>query len=559
MRLREYQEWAINALWNYFVHNIGNPLVLMPTGTGKSLVIAGFIRMMLWHYGHARVHVVTHVETLIAQNYEKMMRLWPQAPAGIYSAGLGRRDTFQQIIFGGIQSMYDRTDEFAPPDVLIIDEAHLVGPKDESMYVAYIKAMLARNPKMKVVGLTATDWRLGMGLLTDGGMFTDVAVDMTTPAAWNWFVDNGYLAKLSAKGTHYQLDDSNVGTVRGDYSEKDQQEQFDKEDITRRIVEEMVWWGQTRRMWMVFATGVKHCDHVADMLTEYGISAVSIHSKKKNAADLLAAWQANEYRAAVSMDKLTTGVDAPGVDMIGVLRLTKSSSKWVQMLGRGTRPLYADGFDLSTAAGRLLSMAHSLKPDGCLVLDFARNTERLGPINAPRISEPKGKKGKPGQFGAPVKMCIKCREYVPAGVRVCPVCHTEFPLVLKLEEEASTKEVMTRDAPEPVVQEFEVERVTYTYHKRKNSAHPPSLCVTYYAAGAIRAFQEYICFEHEGPPRTRAGNWWRERIPREWPRDTPVPDTVQQAREFVEHLRIPKAIRVWINSPRPRIMSYEYE
>ena len=559
---RSYQNDAREAVWDYFYGRSGNPLVLMPTGTGKGVCIADFIRSALFAFPRTRIAVVTHVETLIEQNYNKMLELWPQAPAGIYSAGLDRRDVWCQITFAGIQSICDKPDLLLPVDIIIIDEAHLVSPKDETRYQKWIDGQRARNPQVKVIGYTATDWRLGLGKLTGNGIFTDIAIDMTTPAAWNWFVDQGYLAPLHSKKTILRLDDAGISTVGGEYSMSGQQKVVDKEELTRQAVEELIWWGEQerRKCWMVFATGVDHCEHVADMLEGYGISAVAIHSKSKKPQDKLEAFRHGEFQAAVSMNKLTTGVDIPQIDLMGVLRFTKSSSLWVQLLGRGTRPAYAPGFDLSVFEERHAAIAAGPKPNGCRVCDFAHNTERLGPVNNPVVSAPKGAKRKNSQ-GAPVRVCPTCADYVHASHRACPGCGHEFGVIVRIDGVSSDAEVMTREAQEaPIVEAIPVSQVTYHYSKRRNSDKPPTLKVSYYTVGEIpQRYEEWICFEHMGNARNRAIDWWMQRVPEQYKDSMPVPMSVAEAQEKSAWLKIPKAIHVWTNTAKPKITGYLYD
>lgn len=554
---RDYQHDARNALWQYFETHVGNPLVLMPTGTGKSVVIADFSRSVLHQFPHSRIMCVTHVETLIEQNYAKFLELWPTAPAGIYSAGLNRADRYHQVIFAGIQSVCKKAAEFRWVDLLIIDEAHLVSAKDETMYQAFITALKLINPNVKVIGLTATGWRLGSGDLVGSGIFTDVAIDMTTPAAWNWFIDSGYLVPLSSKKTRFHLNADGVKITGGEYNISQLQEHVDKPQVTRQAVEEIIHWGHDRNRWMIFGAGINHCEHVCEMLIDHGINAVAIHNKSKKPQDLLQDYKAGHYRAAVSMNKLTTGVDCPEIDLIGILRHTKSSSLWVQMLGRGTRPFYMPGHDLTTVGGRLSSIAAGCKARGCLVLDFARNTEALGPVNDPKIP-PKKKNGK-GGGSAPVRACPVCLEYCPASARYCFKCGHEFELKLHIDGEASTLDVMTRHVqPDPIVEAIEVERVTYQIHQRRNSDKPASLRVSYFAKGLMRKFEEYVCFEHSGAARNYAIRWWQERAPVELSSAVLVPETTVQASKYVEQLKIPKQIKVWTNAVKPKVMSYEY-
>lgn len=559
MILRDYQHDAVNSLWRYFEEMHGNPLVLAPTGTGKSVIIAAFIMMVMRAFRQTRVIAATHVETLIAQNFAKLLHLWPTAPAGVFSAGLKRRE-MKQITFAGIQSVWDKSLAFGYVDFLIIDEAHLLNPNDEAMYQKFIAGLRRANPKLKIIGLTATGWRLGMGSLLDGNIFTDIAIDMTTRDAWNWFIDCGYLAPLSSKRTSFHLSAEGVPIRGGEFVLSALQDAVDKEAITRQAIEEMLHWGQTRDRWLVFATGVDHCEHVSTLLNAYGIDSVPIHSKLKGgrAQDHLNAFKRGDVRAAVSMNKLTTGIDVPEIDLIGVLRHTCSSSLWVQMLGRGTRPVYADGHDLTTVQGRLAAISAGPKPLGALVLDFARNTERLGPVNDPVIPDPK-KKGKRAGV-APVRVCPACAEYVHASKTVCPKCGYEFGVVLKIEGEASVKDVMARDAAnEPHVELLDVDRVTWNYHKRGKSKKPPVLRVSHYEKNGIRRFEEWLCFEHpKGGARTHAQNWWRERVAPEMRAQIGVPQTVEEAVELMPHLRIPKQMRVWTNTTYPRIVSYVY-
>ena len=104
--LRYYQREAIDALYAYFEKKQGNPLIEMPTGSGKSVVISGFLREALSQWPDTRVLAITHAKELIAQNYAAMLRTWADAPAGIYSASLNRRDMGAQILFAGIQSIH---------------------------------------------------------------------------------------------------------------------------------------------------------------------------------------------------------------------------------------------------------------------------------------------------------------------------------------------------------------------------------------------------------------------------------------------------------------------
>ena len=128
---REYQVRAIKSVWDYFKEKDGNPIVAMPQGTGKSHVIAGFCKSAFEPFPNIRILNVTHDQRLIEQNYSKLIQLWPKASAGIYSAGVGRRDFRQSVIYCGIQSVWNKADLFGHIDLMIVDECHLHFPQSE--------------------------------------------------------------------------------------------------------------------------------------------------------------------------------------------------------------------------------------------------------------------------------------------------------------------------------------------------------------------------------------------------------------------------------------------
>lgn len=559
---RDYQAHALQAAWDFIHTTPGNPLILMPTGTGKSVIPALFLQHYLATYPGRRALLVTHVEKLVQQNFEKLVQVWPTVPAGIHSEGLGRRDYGMPIIYGGIQSMYRNPQLFAGVDLVFVDEAHLVSPSEASMYDTFFAALREANPGLVVIGMTATGWRTNNGPLVGAGVFTHVAVDLTTLDCWNWFVEQGYLARLYSKRTSVHQDAEGVAVTGGDYNLKELSAKVNRPELIEAAVKEMLWWGQQedRRCWMLFGTSTLHCDAVAECLNDYGVNAVSIHSKQKDAAQRLQAFTNGQYTAAVSMDKLTTGVDIPQVDLLGCLRNTKSSNKWVQMLGRGTRPVYAPGMPVATQQQRLAAMAASVKPNGCRVCDFAHNTDVLGPINDPVVPErPTGRKRGGGGRPSPVKLCGHCLEHNHSSRTHCHACGTAFPITLHHQAASSDAEVMVSRPVEeaaPLVDVVDVQHLSYTCHRKKD--RPNSLRVSYYCTGQggmPAMFTEYVLLEHGEFARRKAAAWWRQRSTMD------VPSTVQRALEMTDGLRIPKRLRVWLNPPSkyPEIVEYEYE
>lgn len=546
---RWYQDEAIESLFSYFQSKQGlpgvhNPVVGLPTGTGKSLVLGGFIQRALYRYPTTRILALTHVKKLIVQNTTKLTEIWPSAPVGIYSAGLGQKDTAHPVVFGGIQSVNNNAAAFGHRDLVGIDECHLLSPKANTTYQQTLGVLRAINPRIKVFGLSATLFRLGQGKiidevvdpeLGDQRIFTDVCYDMTDIEGWKRLIAEGFLCPPIPKRTNTALDVSKVGIVNGDFAQGALEKAVDDDKLNFAAVKEMCEEGQQRQCWLVFCAGISHSEHIAEMLNRFGVPSAAMHSKKSKLLDAngddenarnYKAWERGELRCLTNVDMLTTGVDHPPIDLIGMLRPTVSAGLWVQMLGRGTRP--------SPETGKV----------NCLVLDFARNTQRLGPINDPRVPKAKGK----GDGVMPVKICDFCGTYNHTKNRFCDnvACGKEFPFELDISQSASTEEIIRSALPK--VDYFDVMTTIYNLHKKAGS--PDSIRVSYMCG--MRKFDEWVCLEHPGFASKRARDWWRQR---HW---MEPPATTAEALAMMHQLRQPKRIRVWVNKSPAEVMSYEY-
>jgi DNA repair protein RadD len=546
-QLRDYQQYCVDQIFEYFKAHKGNPIIALPTGTGKSLVLAETCRSIITRYPTTRIMVLTHVKELIEQNFKTTLRHWPTAPAGVYSAGLKRRDSHTQITFAGIQSVYNKAEEFGLVHLLFIDECHLVSQKDDTTYRTFINSLKAINPHLKVIGLSATPWRTKQGMLTDpGGIFTDVAVDCTSLEAFNWLIKQGWLVRLVPKKTVIELDVSGVRITAGEFNQSELQAAVDKYEITEAALDEALVRAKDREHWLVFASGVDHAEHVADALTVRGVEAAAIHSRMASSErdKRILDFREGRLRALVNNNILTTGFDVPQIDCIVMLRPTASPGLWVQMLGRGTRPLpfvmSHDSPDL-----RLDAIAKSEKPN-CLVLDYAGNTARLGPINDPVIPR---RKGRSVNGLAPVRLCDNCGCYSHAASRFCENCGAEFPRSVKINSEASVQQLIKDSKEELIIVDYKVDTVTYSLHEK--AGKPTSLRVDYHC-GPFQRFSEYVCLEHGGHATYKARGWWRYRCP--WG----IPPSTLEGYAAVDHLRTPKAVQVRLGGKYAQIIGYKF-
>jgi DNA repair protein RadD len=558
MKLRYYQQECVDAIEAYYSEgNTGDVLIALPTGTGKSLVIAGALRQFMQAYLNQRFLVLTHVKELIEQNADKLRQYWPSAPYGIYSAGLNSKDTNYPIIFGGIQSVAKNVAAFGRFDVLFVDEAHLISQSASAVYQKVIAELRAANPFMRVVGLSATCYREGQGSLTDNGMFSKVIVDYTSLNKFNQLLEEGYIGRLVPRCTDLKLDVSGVGMSQGDYTQNKLAEVVDIDEITVAAVRETISLVGNRSYWLFFATSIEHAENIASILNQFGVSAVAVHSKmsKEDRAEAIAGFKSGKYRALVNKDILTTGYDHPELDLIVILRPTQSTSLWVQMLGRGTRPLYANGYALDTVESRLQAIQESDKQD-CLVLDFAGNTERLGPINDPVLPRAPSGLGKKGSRDAPVKICPNCKTYTHTSARSCVVCGTDFERTPAIELTASVAPLIRTN--EQIIERYKVDQVIYTKHTKKGS---DDVCLRVNYVCGIRGFTEYVLLDSETNIVHKARAWFNARSSFFAPTsDTcaPYATATDAALSVVQQLKAPSYVHVNINEKYPRIVSYEW-
>jgi DNA repair protein RadD len=508
MILRDYQHAAVDALFAYWQQRRGvAPLAVAPTGSGKSLILASFMQRALAEYPGTRILLATHQRELIRQDYQTLHRLWPNAPTGIYSAGLGRRQARAQLLFAGVQSIHRKAEAIGHVDLMGIDEAHLLPRNADTQYGRLIAGLREINPAMKIFGLTATPYRLDSGLLHrgEGAIFDGIAYDI--PVAM--LVQQGHLAPLVSKQPGQVFDLRGLHTRAGDFIEREMMERFGTDEATRSAVAEIVQRGADRRSWIAFCIGVDHAHRVRDEMRRLGIVAEAVTGDMPSADRdrILSAYKAGRIRCLTSVAVLTTGFDAPATDLLAFLRPTQSTGLYVQMAGRGMR----------TAPGKV----------DCLALDFARNVALHGPVDAIALPSEKPGKGDGEKIqGAPTKVCPNCGEIVHLATRECADCGFEFPTPEKIDAVAGTEAIMNLTAAEHW---HPVRAVDYSCHRKHGS--PDSMRVEYLVDG--RSVSEWVCLEHGGFARQKAVRWWEQ-----WA-GTSIPSTTTDALARVSEITRP--------------------
>lgn len=529
MQLRPYQKEAIAATWRWFRENpSGAPLIVLPTGSGKSHCIAAIAKAVAEKSPDNRVLILAPRKELVQQNHEKLHHLWPFGSLGIYSAGMRRRDTDAQVIFAGIHSVYRRAEELGRFSLVIIDEVHLVPPEGNGMYRTLIEGLKTINPGIRFVGLSATPYRLGSGMLTEGKdpLFTEVAYDANIKD----LIDAGYLSPLISKSCASRPDLSKIQIRNGEYVAEQMEAAFNRLDLVQAALAEALSLGADRKSWLIFASGVSHAKRIAEVLSRVGIKCgvVTGETTPLEREAILADFKEGRLKALANCEVLTTGYDYPGIDFIVVMRATKSTSLWVQMCGRGAR----------LAEGKA----------NCLIADMAENALTHGPLDkisisyrrSPLTGRQEGRLNTP-----PMKECFVCRSVVPISIRECPDCSTPFPEPARINHgaEASDAPILSGQ-PEPV-REVDVLSVKFKKWKKEDKPHPTLRCDYVLSALAdvpISTVPEWVCLEHpSGFARDKAVTWWLDRVRRH---EDPIPTSIDEALSRLDELRTPKKIQI---------------
>lgn len=493
MELRYYQENAVNAPLLFWQSNKdASPLIVLPTGTGKSLVQAKFITKCLEMRPASRFVCATHVSELVEQNYLEYLGIAGVfGRAGIYSAGIGRRESQAQVLFCGIQSVYLKAEEIGHCDCLIIDEAHTIPKDGDGRWLRFIQDMKKINPHMKILGLTATPYRMTGGHLTDGEnrIFTDVCYEYSIESAFK----DGYLSPLVAppRKLRGEYDMSKLKkNGNGDYTDNSLNSVFNVDSATEQTLDELMFFGADRKSWLLFAASVDHAFKIEAGLIKRGISCAVVtgetaSSERDTATESI---KNGNIRALINCKVFTTGFNAKNIDLIADWGKTASVGLYVQKLGRGTR----------TAPDK----------SDCLLLDFAGNVDQHGAIDKVKAPRATG-----GNGDAPMKVCEKCLQVLYAGVRVCPSCGFQFPW--------STGEFhnsASHSAPVSFMSEPEDHIVTgwfWSVHEKRGAKEgdKPTMRVDYFTQGGMDKFCEFVCFEHTGFALGKARGWWRDHVP----------------------------------------------
>ena len=559
LELRDYQSDAKAALYDYLRQKDGNPCVVIPTAGGKSICIASVAAdaVNVWR---GRVLILAHVKELVDQNSKELKGLCPDLPVGVYSAGLDRRDTKEPVIVAGIQSIYNKIDLFEPFDLVMVDEVHMVPPDGEGRYQTFLNAAKARNPNVRMVGWTATPFRTQGGLICrPENLFNEVCYEANVKD----LIDAGWLSKITAKAGIANADLDHLHIRAGEFVAEDVEKAMGEERLVATACREIVEKTRDRKACLIFCTSVEHCNKVAKLVAAYSgeeCAVVTGDTPSEKRDEIIRRLKGEEIpvdlcggtlpplKYVCNVSVMTTGTNIRRLDTIALLRPTASAGLYIQMVGRG--------FRLSPETGKT----------ECLVLDYGKNVERFGPIDAVKVREPGRANGEAGPL---VKICPQCRTLVPLSVMLCKECGYQFP---RQEGERRTHEAHADNAAilsgEVTLETHDVTDVLFQVWTKRDAPEdaPHTVRVTYRCeakAGALYDafscnFSEWVCPEHTGFARSKFEKWWAARASDA----CPVPDRAEDVCEadFMGFLRTVKRITVKrvAGNRYPEIVGYEF-
>lgn len=355
--LRPYQREAVDKTLQHFRRSCDPAVIVLPTGAGKSLVIAELAAM-----ARGRVLVLAHVKELVEQNAEKYNSYG--LDAGIFAAGLKRKQVDKKVTFASIQSVGANLERFERAySLVVVDECHRISLDEDSQYQRVLAKLQQLNPAVKILGLTATPFRLGLGWVyhkhywgfcrpEQDQFFKSCIYEL--PLAY--MIKNGFLTPFKQLDVAREIYDfsSLQPSSGGHYSGTELNRllhQYPR--VTEAIVADIVLQAKARQGVMIFAATVEHAKEILGYLPQADSRLIIGDTELQQRDEIIQQFKSKAFKFLVNVSVLTTGFDAPHVDLIAVLRPTASVSLFVQIVGRGLR----------LSPGK----------EDCLVLDYANN------------------------------------------------------------------------------------------------------------------------------------------------------------------------------------------
>ena len=417
-------------------------------------------------------------------------------------------------------------------DGVLVHNCHLIAPEGDGMYRTFLADMKVINPHVRVIGLTATPFRLKGGLICKP---ENILNEICYEAGLKEMIQQGYLSPLISRAGRAEANLANLHIRGGEFLSDEVAAAMDNDALVTSACREIVELTRDRKSVLIFTASVDHCKHVAEKIQAFSgkeCAIVTGDTSPAERAEIIARFKGEcipadlfgtpkpPLKFLANVNVLTCGFDAPNTDCVVMLRPTNSPGLLIQCAGRGTR--------LSPETGK----------SNCLFLDYGGNILRHGPLDMIKVKEPGSGKG----GDAPAKKCPQCLALIHAGYTACPECGYVFPPKEndKMTQTASSAGVISGQVD---YTDYEVLDVYYCVHE-KRGADPdaPKTMRVDYQVGFNEFKSEWVCPEHTGYARGKFEKWWHERAALGCPMPRSAREAVSLANEGL--LAAPESITV---------------
>lgn len=326
--LREYQEEAIQAVIEQQKNGITRQLVLLPTGTGKTVLFSALAKKL-----NVKTLVIAHREELIEQAKEKFEMVWPEADIGIVMAE--QDNPACQVVVASIQTAVRprRLNVLKEQNfqLLVIDECHHA-PADTYQKLIHELGFMNESSDTLLVGVTATAGRGDKVAL--GKVFQEIVYESSI----GLMIRAGYLADLKGLQISTEVDLSDISVIGGDFNIGQLADAVNTSGRNKVIVNSYLERSPDKRA-VAFCVDVQHALDLAAVFTNAGIKAAAVYGDmdKESRREILRAFKAGEIQVLTNCNILTEGFDCPEIECLLMARPTKSQTLFIQMVGRGTR------------------------------------------------------------------------------------------------------------------------------------------------------------------------------------------------------------------------------
>ena len=534
MQLRPYQTQAIDHVFSKWKTS-SSVLLHLATGTGKTIIFSELCRQLASQ--GKRVCILMHLHTLVQQTRDKISLFWDK-PIGLICSTYSKiKDSSCLITIASIQSLspYLKNNPDCSFDYCIIDEGHHIPPKDiYSQYGQTLSELYERNPNFKILGVTATPFRLKQGSIVGGenSWFSEISFSYNVIQAQK----DGFLCLYHHIVPVDLRDDlSQIPLSGGEYQKVPLSELLRQPKNLSSISKSIINYAKDRRHIVVYAVDIKHALAIEKKLHESGIPTGCVHSKSVLNESTFKQFTSGVLRVLVSVDMLTEGYDFPAIDCIVVARPTKSLARHLQIIGRGLR--IAEG-----------------KKD-CLIIDLVGNAYFHGSARHPILHE----EGPKSEIIVACPHCFTLNGVVPGNTKtyVCTNCGFDLReaagITAPKKNKLSNGKIRIRQEKErpllPYLEEDEIRRAVKkgqsfscisAFYQKKQFFKSNYIAVTMY-------------FEHEGHTFSASLNLSPEGLYRDyfltiwdfWG-DKAVPNTVDECITAIQEARfaIPSTVKL---------------